>query len=320
MTGTQFTTAAAIFTDRGAVQRAIDELLNAGFNRHEIGIAHRGEKTPHTPESGRVFGGLWDSIASVFSSDKPSTTSAPGHADYWERSGGLVAGLNSWGIAEPEARALEQAVQAGDTLVLVRADGRGTQALDILRRHGGSVRGMISEAGMTSAATCATTGAAAATARPVTGHTTTETERTIPVRAEELHVQKKPVQAGEVSVRKEVVTEHKTIDVPVQREEVVIERHPVSGRPASNADFREKQEEIRIPITEEQVTVEKQPKVVEEVTVGKRRVQEDQQVGATVRKEQVQVNRQGNVDVRTNDPNLRDKTKEKTPAPPIKKR
>ncbi|MBV8234306.1 MAG: YsnF/AvaK domain-containing protein, partial [Acidimicrobiia bacterium] len=86
----------------------------------------------------------------------------------------------------------------------------------------------------------------------------------IEVREEELQAHKQLVEAGEVRVRKEVVTEHRTLEVPVQREEVVIERHAPTG---------ELVEEIRIPVRKEQVTVEKRPVVKEEVTVGKRVVE-----------------------------------------------
>jgi len=49
---------------------------------------------------------------------------------------------------------------------------------------------------------------------------------------------------------------------------------------------------------EEQVTVEKRPVVKEEVTVGKRVVQDTKRVGGEVRKEEVRVEREGGVDVR----------------------
>ena len=116
------------------------------------------------------------------------------------------------------------------------------------------------------------------------------------VREEELHAHKQPVETGEARVRKEVVTEHKTLEVPVSREEVVVERRPVSGQAASS-EIRAG-EEVRIPVKEEQVHVEKQPVVKEEVKVGKRKVQDTQKVEGTVRKEQVKIEREGDVDVR----------------------
>src|SRR5262249_30079252 len=70
-------------------------------------------------------------------------------------------------------------------------------------------------------------------------------EKTLQLHEEELRPRKQPVEKGEVRVRKEVVTEHKTVDVPVRREEVVIERRP-AGRKAGAADLRA--EEVRIPV------------------------------------------------------------------------
>lgn len=102
---------------------------------------------------------------------------------------------------------------------------------------------------------------------------------------------------GEVRVRKETRTEHKTIDVPVTREEVVIERRPASGDAASASDLGDDQE-VRIPVREEQLNVEKRAVVAEEVRVGKRRVQDTRHVDETLRKEEIKVETEGNVDVR----------------------
>jgi len=111
-------------------------------------------------------------------------------------------------------------------------------------------------------------------------------DRTIQLREERLKVEKKPVTTGEVRVSKRVVSEHKTIDVPVEREEVVIERRPASGR-AAKGDIGA--EDIVIPVKEERVSVTKEPVVTEEVTVGKRKVQDTKHVAETVRKEELKV-------------------------------
>jgi uncharacterized protein (TIGR02271 family) len=130
-----------------------------------------------------------------------------------------------------------------------------------------------------------------------------ENRSTVKVHEEQLQVRKQPVQTGEVRVTKEVHTEHKTLEVPVQKEEVVVERRSGSGQAAS-ASALEEGEALRIPVTEEQVHVEKQPVVKEEVTIGKRKVQDTQRVGGTVRKEELHVESEGDVDVR--DPKGRD--------------
>jgi len=120
-------------------------------------------------------------------------------------------------------------------------------------------------------------------------------DRTIQLREERLKVRKTPVETGDVRVRKEVVTEQKTIDVPVEREEVVIERRPASGR-ATGTDFGA--EEIRIPVKEEKVDVTKEAVVTEEVSVGKRKVQDTKHVSETVRKEELGVDTHGDVNVK----------------------
>ena len=154
-----------------------------------------------------------------------------------------------------------------------------------------------------SAATAQTAGRTAGglDVRTTTGRADREAD-TIQVKEERLHAEKRPVETGEVTVRKEVHTETKTLEVPVQREEVVIERTPVHGRAATEGiaagDIREG-EEIRIPVREEQVTVTKEPVVTEEVKVGKRVVQDTERVSGEVRKEEVKVEQTGNVDVKT---------------------
>ena len=71
----------------------------------------------------------------------------------------------------------------------------------------------------------------------------------------------------------------------------------VSPRPADRAEIREG-EEIRVPVTEERVEVEKRSMVTEEVSIGKRQVQDTEQVSGTVRKEEVRVEEKGDVNVR----------------------
>ena len=117
----------------------------------------------------------------------------------------------------------------------------------------------------------------------------------VQLREEQLQARKADEQAGEVRIGKDVVTERKEMDVPVRHEEVVVERRPAEGRPVSG-DIGE-DEEIRVPVTKEQVEVEKQPVVREEVSVGKREVTETEQVEADVRREEARVEREGDVHV-----------------------
>ena len=120
-------------------------------------------------------------------------------------------------------------------------------------------------------------------------------DRTIQLREEKLNVGKETVKTGEVGVRKEVHTEHKTITVPVEREELVIERHAVTGGGTVRGDI--KAEEIRIPLKEERVNVSKETVVKEEVSVGTRKVQGTETVTGEVRKEELVVENDGKVKI-----------------------
>lgn len=128
--------------------------------------------------------------------------------------------------------------------------------------------------------------------RDTAGHA--EGERRMQLREEELQARKQPVEAGQVEIRKELVTEQRTLDVPIMREEVTIERHPVARRPADQP-LSETGETIRVPVREEQVSVEKRPVVAEEIEVGKRQVQESRQVSGTVRREEARIEGEGDV-------------------------
>ena len=121
------------------------------------------------------------------------------------------------------------------------------------------------------------------------------TGRTVQLREEQLRANKTTENAGEVDIRKEVHTERRSVNVPVEREEVVIERRPASGR-ASGGDI--KAEEIRIPVKEEKVKVSKEAVVKEEVSVGKRKVRDNKTVSADVRSEELVVESEGDAKVR----------------------
>ncbi len=106
---------------------------------------------------------------------------------------------------------------------------------------------------------------------------------------EVLRVHKERINQREVRVRKDVVTENQTIEVPVMREELVLERVSVSGNtPAPSANIGRGQE-IRVPLSEEKVRLEKQPVVREEVNVGKREVAGVETVSADVQREELRV-------------------------------
>ena len=102
---------------------------------------------------------------------------------------------------------------------------------------------------------------------------------------ERLAVGKRTVPAGEAAIRKDVETEHVRKTVPVQREEVVVERRPLSAD--ADTDVQIGRDEIRVPLSREEVVAEKRTVPVEEVVLKKRVVTEEKEVEADLRRERL---------------------------------
>ncbi|MDQ2714385.1 MAG: YsnF/AvaK domain-containing protein [Chloroflexota bacterium] len=253
-----------IFQDEASAQRAIADLESVGFDANQIKYsAHKG-------------------------------------------GGGITESLLGMGFAQDEAAYYNSEFEAGRTVLTVHTGDRQQEAYDILARNGAYDASSRRGQATTGAATYATTTGVANDAtydRNVaqTNDTALDAEgrRRLALREEVLQADKQRVQAGEVALHKDVVTEQKSIDVPVTHEEVYIERRPGSGQ-ASDLPIGE-DEVIRVPVTDEQVNVSKQSVVTGEVAIGKRQVQETKTYTDTVKHEEARIEREGDVNVRTND-------------------
>jgi uncharacterized protein (TIGR02271 family) len=110
---------------------------------------------------------------------------------------------------------------------------------------------------------------------------------------EELRVGTREREAGAVRVRKRVRTDRERILVPKKRVEVTVERVPVEGGAASTVDEAAgpeiREDEIVVPVVEEEVVVEKRPVVKEEIRIRKEVVEETEVVEADIRREEVEV-------------------------------
>jgi uncharacterized protein (TIGR02271 family) len=145
--------------------------------------------------------------------------------------------------------------------------------------------------GFRSTGTTGTTGTAAGRATATGPRGRGNEEERMTLSEEQLDVRKRQQRAGEVEVDKRVEKERVHESVPVRHEEVVVERQPASGR--STASFED--EEFRIPLTREEVHVEKHAVPKEDIVVKKRDVVEHEDVDATVRKERAEVHEKGDV-------------------------
>ena len=106
---------------------------------------------------------------------------------------------------------------------------------------------------------------------------------------ERLRVGTEKVQTGRARLRKYVVTEEKTVTVPVSHEEVRLEREPITD--ANVADAMDgpaiSEEEHEVVLTEERPVVAKETVPVERVRLGTETVTEEETVTDQVRKEQI---------------------------------
>jgi uncharacterized protein (TIGR02271 family) len=298
-------TVVGLFQDQPSAEAAIQRLTSAGFTEQQIGVAVRDREQQQAITEGTgtqaaegattgalgggVVGGVIGLLAGVGALAIPgigpiiaggALASTLAGAGIGAAAGGLLGALVGMGIPEEDAKHFEEGFRQGGILVTVQAGARVPEAREALSQGGADLGPTNREYART-----ATTGG------------TEGTER-LELREEELDVDTHEVQAGEVRLRKEVVTEQRNIEVPVSREEVVIERHPVAGREAADQTLDD-DEEVRIPLMEEEVDVQKRAVVREEVSVGKRRVQETKTVSDTVRREEARIDAEGDVGIGT---------------------
>ena len=123
---------------------------------------------------------------------------------------------------------------------------------------------------------------------------------------EELRVGTSEREVGVVRVRKRVRTDRERILVPKKRVEVTVERVPVEGGAASTMGEATSPEigedEIVVPVVEEEVVVEKRPVIKEEIHIRKEVVEDTEVIEEDVRREEVEVDDETEQDNPADDP------------------
>lgn len=111
-------------------------------------------------------------------------------------------------------------------------------------------------------------------------------------REEELHVGTERVESGRLRIRKHVVTDHETVTVPVEREEVEIVREPLDGTSTgTRGDLGD--DEIEVTLSEERPVVDKRVVDAERIGVDRRTVVDNETVQADVAREEIDIDREG---------------------------
>lgn len=233
--------------------------------------------------------------------------------------GALAGALIGMGVPEEEARFYEGEFTAGRTIVTVRAGSpmQFGQARDIMRRYGAydveNRHPVDSERGGSHDHLHGHAGGSEMHAHPHT-HPAGQPEQhdhghgaaagpprvggnvdTVPLREEQLRIETVRVRAGEVTIGKDVVEEQKRMDVPMTREEVVVERRPANrppGKPITGDAGT-----IELPAHRDRVNVEEDA-VTEEIDARKQLHRDPRRVSDTVRHEEGRVETSGNVPLR----------------------
>jgi uncharacterized protein (TIGR02271 family) len=113
-------------------------------------------------------------------------------------------------------------------------------------------------------------------------------ETRLKLHEEQLAVSKREALAGEVDIHKRVHQERVQETVPVRHEEIIIERHALSGLAEPGARIAAQDEVVRVPLYREELVTEKRIVPTEEVIIRKKEIIENETVGATLRSEFVE--------------------------------
>ncbi len=282
----------AVFDNSAMAERAINDLKNTGFSNDEILYSSR---------QGR--GGFFENLKSWITGEETASI------------GDVAKNLKDMGVPEDAANYYAREREAGHPIVAVSSPGHEQDARNVLNRHGGHSHDLATGSTAAGMGTGTQPSTAYDQSSRTAGHQSADAyrqpdqpipprdrpleaqEARIPLREEQLNVEKQRVQKGEVRVHKEVVTEQQRIDVPVSHEEIVIEQIPASEvRPAETPIGQG--ETIRIPVSEDQINVTKQTVETGEIDITKREVRGEQRVSGTVRREEPRIEKSGDVNIR----------------------
>lgn len=205
--------------------------------------------------------------------------------------GGLIGALIGLGIPEEKAKIYNDRVKGGSFLVIVNGTAAEVaRAKALMQQHGVEEFGIYDVPG-------AKATAVADVDEDIRTRTDIADNEKIRLYEERLMVDKQRAKAGEVSVGKRVETETASVAVPVERERVVIERSDATAGTAvtpGTANFAEGAV-AKVDVYEEKANIDKQAFVREEVSVRKEVDTETVQASETIRREELEVNAEGDV-------------------------
>ncbi|MHB8075344.1 YsnF/AvaK domain-containing protein [Desulfosporosinus fructosivorans] len=119
---------------------------------------------------------------------------------------------------------------------------------------------------------------------------------TLQLKEEQLVLAKEWLQTGEVKIYREFLTEEKKFIVPVEREELVIEKKVQVSATPGERDVPT--DVIRIPLSEEQVEFTKHRVALEDVSIYKQQIEDIKHIEETLKREELRLKIFGSPKVR----------------------
>lgn len=144
--------AVGVFREPAQARKAIEELRQAGYSDEEIGYLARasamepdqadGTSITNSAIEGGLLGGLVGAAVALLvpgfglAIAGGVLAASLGGAALGAAAGGILGTLLNIGISEEEARHYQKALEAGHTVITVKAESGYTDALRILRQNG----------------------------------------------------------------------------------------------------------------------------------------------------------------------------------------
>jgi uncharacterized protein (TIGR02271 family) len=305
-------TVIGIFNNPNTAQSAVEQLASAGISPDRIDIANCNTTDTHTSTS----------------TDHYSTTTDPYKDDDDDSIGGFFRSLFG-GDDDNDYRKYSTVARRGCVVTVhAQSDEEARRTADLLDDLGAvdvdeqaanygytGQTGTTGTMGTTSSTLATGSGIAGMPNPTATGTTDSDytrtnlntdrldtdrldTDRSIPIIEEKLQVGKREVETGGVRVRSRIIERPVEEHLRLRQERVNVVRNPVN-RPANSADLDTFREGM-IEMTEhaEVPVVNKEARVVEEITLGKEVTERDEVVHDTVRKTEVDVENLGTSNVR----------------------
>jgi uncharacterized protein (TIGR02271 family) len=274
------TTITALFDSRSEAEAAKDRLKAARVDADHVHLHDKSStgyrESGYTSHQDR---GFWDSVKNAFAPDEDRHAYEEG-----VRRGGTLL------TADVDDDCVDEAVRVLEEANSIDIDDRSSQ----WRSSGWDYAGAGAGAG--AAASTSQPSALAAVGRE--GNVSGEREEVIPIVEENLVVGKRDVNRGGVRVRSYVSEVPVHEQIRLRNERVNVERRSVD-QPLSAADgdaFRERT--IDMTATGEEAVVGKNARVVEEVVISKTAEEHVETIDDTVRKTEVEIDRDSDIETR----------------------